>query len=1213
MDCELGASGILRVKTLPMDVCRYRRSGIFCTWAVILALAGCAARVHAQPRPIQVSPAAQVSPSTGVPSADNPDLGNAAAGSNIPAQVAPTQPPAIDAAAAALGDVNPNSLEARYQQVLARQQQLLADMELAPEIKEQLSKAYEQVRLDLESAQKSRQTRLGFTESTKVAPAALEAARGQKSQDESKKSFDPREGLAYLDFEEMDQLRLSLEAELATVAAERTKLSESVTKREKRRKELPQLASDAKAKLDQLAIQSPTKAPDAPLLDEASQWSLETSKALLTEQLQRYEAEQRYYDAESLLLPMKLELAQTAEKRLQDRVRVVNEQLEKIRSDQIQAKYRQAKEMVAGAPLELKSVGEQLIGRIETWMDLARKHARIKDETTSAQKLLDLWTERRTQMDSRVDPQPSTTGVSNVISGFNSWVGLMLRKQRGELPDPNKLAGNIREYQSEMQIAQSLLFDMEDAQQDLKSRAETLRELNDPSDAFSGNSNGQDKSTELLKFGVEVIQAITVDVNSYLNDLYVVADKRESTIKLTEDYRDFIDKHVLWIRSTAQLTRADWLPGVEAFRWLVSYQNWNAVGQLMVQDAWQQVGWYLVFGLWLLIAFFNQARLRRRLSELSAKAEKNNCVDFRLTARSLLVTFLLTLPMTIGLLFFYWRLQVIASSIPAPALDTKFASALSRGLLLVSSVFFPMELLRQLCRLGGLGIKHFGWREASARRLGKNLRWLIDFTIPLTVIIGIFLAQSDQRWESSLGRMAFIVLMPLLSIFLARVFAPRSGILKDFLSNDPGGWLDRLSVVWYPALIILPMALAVVSFIGYHYTAQRIAFHLVTTLWTIVLVTLAYCLLMRLLVLNRRRLMLAQARTRLEEAARRDPADEMASLSEEPRVDLVAINEQTKRLVNSLVVAASFVLAFVIWSDVLPAVSMLEGVQLWEVQDTVISLANLLMVIPIIVLFIIAGRNVPGLLEIAFLQHLPLTNAARYAITTLSRYAIFAIGIIIVGSTIGLRWTSIQWLVAALGVGLGFGLQEIFANFVSGIILLFEQPIRVGDVVSIDGMTGNVSKIRMRATTIVNWDRQELIVPNKDLITGKLLNWTLSDSTNRLRIDVGVAYGSDTRKACALISQVCKAHPNVLVDPLPSVTFDGFGDNTLNLVVRIFLNSLEHRLITIHELHQGIYEAFRDGGIEIAFPQRDLHIRSLPDSWNRWLERKAPDSTAGKT
>jgi potassium efflux system protein len=184
-------------------------------------------------------------------------------------------------------------------------------------------------------------------------------------------------------------------------------------------------------------------------------------------------------------------------------------------------------------------------------------------------------------------------------------------------------------------------------------------------------------------------------------------------------------------------------------------------------------------------------------------------------------------------------------------------------------------------------------------------------------------------------------------------------------------------------------------------------------------------------------------------------------------------------------------------------------------------------------------------------------------------------------------------LVAALSVGLGFGLQEIVANFVSGIILLFEQPIRVGDIVTVDGTTGTVSKIRIRATTIVNYDRQELVIPNKTFITGQLINWTLSDTVNRVLITVGVSYGSDTRQAMELIRQAAHEQTNVLDDPAPIITFEAFGDNSLTLNLRAYLGDLDRRLATITELHQAILDKFREADIEISFPQRDVHLTTI--------------------
>jgi potassium-dependent mechanosensitive channel len=176
-------------------------------------------------------------------------------------------------------------------------------------------------------------------------------------------------------------------------------------------------------------------------------------------------------------------------------------------------------------------------------------------------------------------------------------------------------------------------------------------------------------------------------------------------------------------------------------------------------------------------------------------------------------------------------------------------------------------------------------------------------------------------------------------------------------------------------------------------------------------------------------------------------------------------------------------------------------------------------------------------------------------------------------------------------VGLGFGLQEIVANFICGIILLFEQPIRVGDVVTIDGVNGVVSRIRIRATTVTTWERQEYIVPNKDLITGRVTNWTLSDTTNRAEIRVGVAYGTDTRVACGLLREICDAHPEVLGDPAPLITFESFGDSSLTLVLRLYLASLDNRLGVITDVHTAIHEQFAAAGIEIAFPQLDIHLR----------------------
>jgi len=243
-----------------------------------------------------------------------------------------------------------------------------------------------------------------------------------------------------------------------------------------------------------------------------------------------------------------------------------------------------------------------------------------------------------------------------------------------------------------------------------------------------------------------------------------------------------------------------------------------------------------------------------------------------------------------------------------------------------------------------------------------------------------------------------------------------------------------------------------------------------------------------------------------------------------------------------------------------------------------------------ILIVIVGARRLPALLEIVLLTRLNITAGSRYAISSLTQYTIVAVGIVLVFNLLGGSWSEIQWLIAALGVGIGFGLQEIVANFICGLILLFERPIRIGDVVTVGDTDGIVTKIRIRSTTIRNWDQKELLVPNKEFITGRLLNWTLSDPVTRIVIPVGIAYGSDVARAIQLVQEAADEHERVLDDPPTLVSFEEFGESSLTIVLRCFIGSMDYWRQTISELHQAINNKFKDAGMVIAFPQRDIHL-----------------------
>lgn len=261
------------------------------------------------------------------------------------------------------------------------------------------------------------------------------------------------------------------------------------------------------------------------------------------------------------------------------------------------------------------------------------------------------------------------------------------------------------------------------------------------------------------------------------------------------------------------------------------------------------------------------------------------------------------------------------------------------------------------------------------------------------------------------------------------------------------------------------------------------------------------------------------------------------------------ISEQSMTLLRGLSLIGLVIAVLTLWSSALEMTSWLDKVVVWQVSEVVsgsstlvdVTLQSLIYALITLLVTFVGVRNLPGILELLILRRLELSPGTGYAVTTLLRYLILMTGVLSAFAILGFQWSRLQWLVAAFGVGLGFGLQEIFANFISGLILLFERPIRIGDIVTINDLSGTVSKIQTRATTIIDWDNKEIVVPNKTFITEKLINWSLTDSITRIVIPIGVAYGSDVEKVEELLYQVAEEHPLVLNDPSPSVFFLAFG------------------------------------------------------------------------
>jgi small-conductance mechanosensitive channel len=241
------------------------------------------------------------------------------------------------------------------------------------------------------------------------------------------------------------------------------------------------------------------------------------------------------------------------------------------------------------------------------------------------------------------------------------------------------------------------------------------------------------------------------------------------------------------------------------------------------------------------------------------------------------------------------------------------------------------------------------------------------------------------------------------------------------------------------------------------------------------------------------------------------------------------------------------------------------------------------------------SRLVRGLMLIRIFPRTALDSGVQYTITTTVHYVILILAGLIALNVLGFPLTNLALVAGALGVGIGFGLQNIVNNFLSGLILLFERPIKVGDMLVIDGQWGLVKEIRVRSTIFETFDKYVLIIPNSELVSNKVTNWThYGAGINRLTLKVGVAYGSDVRQVTQLITEVCQANTRVVAVPPPQIYFEAYGDSSLNFTVWVHLRIPSDRNPATHELNSAILEAFNAHGIEIPFPQRDLHIKEWP-------------------
>jgi potassium-dependent mechanosensitive channel len=1056
--------------------------------------------------------------------------------------------------------------------------------------KSALTATYQKALSYLESARSNEAAADAFMQAIKQAP--IDTARLEKKIVEIRAMPEPDPSLLSKEtLAELDQRLLSEKANLAAVEAKLADFEQQMEAERGRPAAARERLIELNRQQDELAdaIKKLKAAGDSSPENNAKRWELEARTLALR-------SEMRMLDQELLSQSMRIALL-TAER---DKTAVSAGRLGLLVRQLEEAVNRRRGAAAEQTLAETAVAQRESAGKHPLVQDLAKKNSDLSDTLKRLTVLLDdasAGDDVANKQAKQIQKEFSSTREKLEFAGITVALGHILAAQRRALPDRHELEKKIN--QNEAMIANTSLAKIQNEEEKKRLNnidafvAELTAKLPpDPAETIRDDLRG------LVRQRKELLKRTVATQKAYVRALGELDFAQRRLLEEVAAYDEFLSKRLLWLRSAPPPNLERLLAIPDQLAWLLSPAHWLDVTEVLVAQAKRSPLIGLAGALFAALLVMSRP-MCRRLQALGHKVGNPVTDRFSYTLKALGLTLLLAMPWPMLLATLGRQLQ---SALEA----TEFSRLIGAGLLSIVLPYLNLRTLSVLCVSDGVAAAHFRWPEHSLKLVRHEIRLMMMLFLPAAFVAVVIIEHDAAEMGGGLGRFCFLLVMLSLGLFFFRLFHPKTGALVAFNTRHPDTLLARMNKLWLTLGVAVPVVLALLSILGFVYTAVILTASLIDSLWLLFGLVLIQQLGVRWLLLTRGKLAMQAAKERRaaqrarqeESAADGTPTDGVSMEEAEPEIDLASLNQESRKLLNIVVVVLGITGLWIIWSDVLPALGILDTIELWryetmesgEQRTVAVTLADLCVAILIAVVTVVAAKRLPSLLEIILLRRVEMDSGSRYTATTLFNYVIVAIGIVLFFKKLGGSWSQIQWLVAALGVGIGFGLQEIVANFISGLIILFERPIRVGDVVTIGDTDGTVTRIRIRATTIRNWDRQELLVPNKEFITGRLLNWSLSDQVTRLLIPVGVAYGSDVARTKSLLADAAEENERVLTDPAPTVTFDGFGDNALALSLRCYVELIDYRLSTITALNEAINQKFTDAGICIAFPQRDVHL-----------------------
>ena len=824
------------------------------------------------------------------------------------------------------------------------------------------------------------------------------------------------------------------------------------------------------------------------------------------------------------------------------------------------------------------TISEELLKKTTEISQLSQDNLRIKN-------VLDNLQQTQRNIEEQISSLQGTLVLSRIIN-----------KQRQSLPQDKVIKGLSK------QIA------------DLRVRVFDISEFKDSlvdTQAYISKLESREKTTftdaekaqleEILQTRSKTLSELLKLLNNQLN-LSINIELNQQQVKTISDaLQQKLQQQSFWVKSNSEMD-LEWFtrfPGLAGYELTeiskkLDFSNWK--------DNLGLAG-LLIGGLSLLTFFIRRQhdRIKQKLTKINNSMLTVPTDSQWNTPMAIFWTVVLCLPSTFMFLIVFVLVTYICFLDPTEVWPWGLKMAF---------YWLYFAFMLAMLRPNGIAYRHFNMPQSSNavfRKILKHSVWVIG----LLLNTSIFNNATEYGIAYDVIGQAMTVLV-LLSVLFVVVPGFRMGIATyqkaaSYRRDAKPMLLGLVRIL----LVLAPIALIVLIVMGYYYTASQIIEHLVASYFAIVTWIIIRNIVYRGFNVSSRRLSyrrlqekraLAQAKTQAQQNGQEQTVEteDSALVLQDDAISVSDIKNQMLKITDLVLWTALFGLLYWVWSDLVTVAYYLKEITLWQQATTTeagtvmesITLLNLLVAMIVLIVTYILVKNLGGLLETLVFSNLNLSQGTPYTITTIFTYLLIIIGASIAFASLGMSWSKLQWLFTALSVGLGFGMQEIFGNFVSGIIILFERPVRVGDMVTIGSFNGTVSKIRIRATTLIDNDRKEVIVPNKAFITERVVNWALTSSMTRLVITVGVAYGSDLELVKRLLLQAAEENDAVLKDPAPAAYFLTFGASTLDHELRVYVGQLSDRIRTIDALNRRIDELFMANNIEIAFNQLDIFIKN---------------------